>query len=141
MGTGMSESIMSAPEVIAHAELDQAIWPEDRRVPKRTIRCRHCSRLNQVKVATAVIEPDRHHCGACDGSLFLDPNEAYEGISARAYQHSLDRRSVAALRAVPGLPQMMRWLLQSVGDRGAQLMFMSDAIRCSDDQFPELIAL
>jgi Zn-dependent protease with chaperone function len=36
---------------------------------------------------------------------------------------------------------MIRWMFERVGDRAAQLAFMSDSIRCSEEQFPELLTI
>jgi Zn-dependent protease with chaperone function len=36
---------------------------------------------------------------------------------------------------------MIRWMYERVGDRAAQLAFMSDSIRCSEEQFPELLTI
>jgi Zn-dependent protease with chaperone function len=94
-----------------------------------------------VDVAEAVTAPERHACGSCAASLFFERDEPLTGLSSEAYQHSLDRRSLAALRAVPGVPRAVKWLHEHIADRSAQLVFMSDAIRCSDEQFPELLDL
>jgi len=73
--------------------------------------------------------------------LFLRRDEPLFGISPLAYQHSLDRRSIAALRSIPGAAELLRKVLEYAADRTAHVLFMADAIRCEEDQFPELIAL
>jgi len=125
------------------AELDIAkeIWPSGRGVPDRTLRCRHCSKRNRVAVASAALRPDRYHCGACKKALFVGADEPLRGLASEAYQHSLDRRWLGILRSVPGLPEFVRWAFEQVGDRSAQQLFMSDAIHCDENQFPELVAL
>lgn len=122
-------------------ELERAIWPDIAAAPRRVLRCRHCGKRNRLNVGSAIMGLDRHRCGACKGPLFLGPHEPLVGLSSQAYQHGLDRRSLAALRSIPGVPALMRKMLEKVGDRSAQLLFMSEAIRCNSEQFPELVDL
>ncbi len=122
-------------------EVRAAIWPPGQRVPTRLVRCRHCGRQNRVDVSHAAMDPETHRCGGCHQALFIGRDEPLTELASEAYQHSLDRRSLAALRAVPGVPWLVRWIYEHVGDRTAQLVFMSEAIRCGEDQFPELLEL
>jgi Zn-dependent protease with chaperone function len=73
--------------------------------------------------------------------LFLGRDEPFTGLSSEAYQHGLDRRSLATLRSLPGVPMAIRWMYEQIGDRAAQLAFMSDSIQCSPEQFPELLVV
>ena len=123
------------------SEIEAALWPEPHSSPSRSVRCRHCSALNRVVVSSAALYPGRHRCGRCDASLFIELSAALERVSPAAYQHGLDRRTVAALRSIPGLPRYVRKVLRAVGDRSAQALFMSEAIECSPEQFPELVEL
>jgi Zn-dependent protease with chaperone function len=125
----------------ADDELQEAIWPKDRPTPTRILRCRHCRRRNRIPVPIAVMTPERVACGGCGGALLVARDQPLELLSSTAYQHSLDRRSLDALRSVPGLPRFVEWALGSVGDRSAHILFLSDAILCGDNQFPELVAL
>ena len=121
--------------------LGEAIWPENRRTIHRVVGCRACGRGNRVSVSVAVVEPERVRCGACEQSLFLDRKTPLTDLDSIAYQHSLDRRTLAALKSVPGVPQMTRKLLEHIGDQTAWIQFMSDAVLCSEDQFPQLLGL
>lgn len=125
----------------AAREVRDAIWPPGTSVPTRVVVCRRCGRRNRVNVASAALEPDRHSCGGCSARLFIARDEPLVDLAPEAYQHGLDRRSLAALRSTPGVPRLVRWLYERVGDRSAQLLFMAEAIQCSSDQFPELLEL
>jgi Zn-dependent protease with chaperone function len=125
----------------AEHELRRAVWPSSRPEPSRNLRCRHCGQHNRVLVPLAVIGPGRHRCGRCHESLFVDQDAALSAIAPAAYQHPSDRRVVHALGSIPGLPASMSRLLRAVGDRSVQMLFMADAVRCSDQQFPELLQL
>ncbi len=122
-------------------ELRHSLWPQPGEVPRRVVRCRHCGTRNRVGVPEAVFQSGDFVCADCGGALFLGPEQPYELLSSESYQHPLDRRSLAALRSIPGLPAAVRWLLERFGDRSAQLMFMSEAILCDEQQFPELVSL
>lgn len=121
--------------------LQSALWPEKSLATFRRLRCRHCGRRNRVAVREAVFWPDRFRCGACKGDLFLPAPTPLTGLSSTSYQHNLDQQALAALESIPGLPRAMRWLLERLGDRTAHLVFMSEAVLCNEDQFPELTAL
>lgn len=138
----MDVSVSDQPDERSSNEaFTRAIWPDPALAPSRTVRCRHCGQHNRVVVSAAVMTPERHRCGRCGSALFLATHEPLTRIASEAYQHSLDRRSLAALQSIPGFPRVIRWVLESIGDRSAQMLFMADAILCSDEQFPELIAM
>lgn len=122
-------------------ELRAVLWPPGEGTPTRVLRCRHCGRHNRVPVPDAVMTPERVDCGSCGEPLFLGPDEPFEGLSADAYLHGADRRSLNMLRSVPAVPALMHFALEHFGDRPAHLRFLSEAIRCDDEQFPELVAL
>lgn len=123
------------------AELRAALWPPGVTRPTRVLRCRHCRSRNRIQVPDAVSDPERVQCGSCAEPLFLAAHEPFVGLSAEAYLHGADRRSSSMLRSLPGVPRVMRTFLEHVGDRPARLLFLSDAIRCDDEQFPELVRL
>lgn len=122
-------------------EVEDAVWPRGRPVPHKIVRCRHCGHRNRLVVSRAVLSPERVFCGGCRAHLFLSYDAPLTDLASDAYQHTLDRRTLRTLRAVPGFPRLVRWMLRQVSDRTAHLLFMSDAIRCGDDQFPELLGL
>lgn len=125
---------------LTREELYAAIWPNGR-APNKKVKCRYCGRPNRVNAGQAATQPERHYCGACERPLFLQSNEPLQGLSPVSYQHGLDRRSIAALRSIPGATAALRKALRYAADRTAHLVFMADSIRCEQDQFPELIAL
>ena len=137
----------SGPElVLSPAEADRQafaveVWPGDQPTPTKTIRCRHCSTVNRVRVPSAVVFPERIVCGSCDGALFLRPDEPLLKLSTAAYLHSLDRKLLATLDSIPGVHQLTQWLLSRLGDRSMRLMLMASAVQCGPDQFPELVRL
>lgn len=121
-------------------ELRAALWPKGC-APEKMIRCRHCGSGNRLDAGRAAIELERHHCGQCHGALFLARHEPLKGLTPNTYQHSQDRRSVEAIRSIPGASTAVRRVLEYAADRTAHMLFMAQAIRCERDQFPELITL
>lgn len=122
-------------------DLGSILWPDPDKAPTRLLSCRHCGKKNRVRVPDAVLDPESCECGACRKALFLSKQQPLQAISSTAYEHSLDRATLAALKAIPAFPTAMRWLLANLGERPMRMMAMSNNVRCGPDQFPELIAL
>lgn len=122
-------------------ELANMLWPDPAKQPTKVIRCRHCGTRNRVDVPSAVFEPDGCRCGSCSGKLFIAPEEPLTDIASSAYEHSLDRKYLQAMKAVPGFPQATRWFVANLPERLLHLQALSATIRCDDVQFPELTAL
>lgn len=126
---------------IGDQEIYDALWPPDSDAPLRDVRCRHCGQYNEVSVPQAVQHSEAFDCGACDQPLFLAADAPFTGINTAAYEHDLDRSSLAALKSIPGFPLLVRWLLKQVSERSYRMTFMASHVRCSDEQFPELVDL
>ncbi len=60
------------------------------------------------------------------------------GISSRAYEHPADRSALVALRKLTGFDAIIRNLAGLFNDRALRLMFLASAVRCSNEQFPDL---
>jgi Zn-dependent protease with chaperone function len=60
-------------------------------------------------------------------------------ISAVSWEHPADRAALQALRAVPGVDEVIRKVLALLGgERGVRLLFQGNAIRIGPTQFPRL---
>ncbi len=94
-----------------------------------------------MQVSVAVLDPESCDCGACRQPLFIPREQPLTALSARAYQHSLDRKSLEALKSVPGFPEVSRQIMAHTGERSLRLLMSSASVECGPDQFPELIAL
>lgn len=132
---------MENVSVVDREAFGEAVWPSGYSGPPRVVECRHCHTKNRVEVPKAVLFPEHHDCGSCGKKLFLDSDEPLKALSSKAYLHSLDRKSLMALDSIPGVPELTRYLLSRVGDRGTRLLLMSSAVKCGPDQFPELVRL
>ena len=111
-------------------ELIEAVWPDGS--PTRVLRCRHCGRKNELQIARAVTAMEACKCGVCGDNLFLARDEPLTDLAADAYQHSLDRGSLDALKAMPGFGRLTKWLLRQTGDRTFRVLNMSSNIRCDE---------
>jgi Zn-dependent protease with chaperone function len=60
------------------------------------------------------------------------------GISSRAYEHPADRTALVALRKLTGFDTIFKNLAGLFNDRALRLMFLASAVRCSQEQFPDL---
>jgi Zn-dependent protease with chaperone function len=60
-------------------------------------------------------------------------------ISAVSWEHPADRAALQALRAVPGVDEVIRKVLALLGgERGVRLLFQGNAVRIGPAQFPTL---
>jgi Zn-dependent protease with chaperone function len=60
-------------------------------------------------------------------------------ISAVSWEHPADRAALQALRAVPGVDEVIRKILALLGgERGVRLLFQGNAVRVGPAQFPRL---
>jgi Zn-dependent protease with chaperone function len=67
------------------------------------------------------------------------PRQAFPQISAASWEHPADRAALQALRAVPGVDELIRKVLGLLGgERGIRLLFQGNAVRVGPTQFPKL---
>lgn len=71
-----------------------------------------------------------------DGALPL--RRRLEGISGRAYEHPADRAATTALRAIPGLDQVLRLLSEYQTERSFRQFLLANAIRIGPEQLPHI---
>jgi Zn-dependent protease with chaperone function len=67
------------------------------------------------------------------------PRRTFPEISAVSWEHPADRAALQALRAVPGVDEVIRKVLALLGgERGVRLLFQGNAVRIGPTQFPRL---
>jgi Zn-dependent protease with chaperone function len=67
------------------------------------------------------------------------PRHAFPQIAAVSWEHPADRAALQALRAVPGVDDLIRKVLAMLGgERGIRLLFQGNAVRVGPAQFPRL---
>lgn len=62
----------------------------------------------------------------------------FPGISSRAYEHPADRSALVALRRLTGFDTVFKALSGLLPERSLRLLFLSDSVRVSDEQFSHL---
>ncbi|MEV6109462.1 M48 family metallopeptidase [Streptomyces sp. NPDC051940] len=62
----------------------------------------------------------------------------FPGISSRAYEHPADRSALVTLRKLSGFDTVFKTLSGLIPERTLRLLFLSDSVRVSDEQFPHL---
>jgi Zn-dependent protease with chaperone function len=67
-----------------------------------------------------------------------DTIEPYPNISPKAYEHPADRAATAALKAIPMLDSVVRKLIEWRYERALRQMYLSNSVRVSERQLPEL---
>jgi len=67
------------------------------------------------------------------------PRKSFPQIAAVSWEHAADRAALQALRAVPGVDEVIRKVLAMLGgERGIRLLFQGNAVRVGPTQFPRL---
>jgi Zn-dependent protease with chaperone function len=67
------------------------------------------------------------------------PRKDLPQIAAASWEHPADRAALQALRAVPGVDEVIRRVLGMLGgERGVRLLFQGNAVRVGPAQFPRL---
>ena len=65
----------------------------------------------------------------------------FPGISSRAYEHPADRSALVALRKLSGFDTVFKALSGLLPERSLRLLFLSDSVRVSEQQFAHLNAM
>jgi Zn-dependent protease with chaperone function len=65
----------------------------------------------------------------------------FPGISSRAYEHPADRSALVALRKLTGFDTVFKALSGLLPERSLRLLFLSDSVRVSEEQFAHLHAM
>ena len=55
-----------------------------------------------------------------------------------AWEHPADRAALAALKQVPGLNEVIKFLIGLTGEKSLRFLFLSSSVRVSEKQFPEM---
>lgn len=66
------------------------------------------------------------------------PRTVLTQISPRAWEHAADRAALNALRAIPGVDEVIRKIYGFFGERGVRLLFQANAVRVGPTQFPRV---
>ena len=70
------------------------------------------------------------------------PRVALPEISATSWEHPADRAALQALRAIPGVDEIIKQILGYIGgEDGIRLFFQGNAVRVGPTQFPRLWGL
>jgi Zn-dependent protease with chaperone function len=70
------------------------------------------------------------------------PRRTFPEIAAVSWEHPADRAALQALRAVPGVDEVIRKVIALLGgERGIRLLFQGNAVRVGPEQFPHIWTL
>src|ERR1051325_1007359 len=89
-----------------------------------TVRCRYCGQLNRART-----DGGQARCGRCRLLLSSEPHVKFADLDKHSYVHPLAGRSLAALRAIPGLDRAVTNLLNLTGDPFINVIMMASAVR------------
>src|SRR5436190_14366801 len=101
------------------------------------ITCRYCGQKNAVK---ADYVNNSANCGRCKLPLSDAPRIELADLHKNDYIHPLDKKALAALKAIPGVDSALKQLLEWTGESAIRVMFTASAVKVTPKQCPDLYA-
>ncbi len=111
--------------------------PSEAITQSHSVRCRFCGQKNAVK---ADYENGDAVCGRCKLPLSNEPHKKFASLDKNDYVHPLDKKALAALKAIPGVDTALKKLLAWTGESAIRVSFMASAIKVTPKQCPDLHA-
>ena len=102
-----------------------------------SVRCRYCGQKNGVKDGYKNRDAN---CGKCKLPLSNEPHKKFADLSKHDYVHPADSKALAALRAIPGIDNALRKLLEVTGESALRVIFTASSVKVTPKQFPDLHA-
>ena len=102
-----------------------------------SVRCRYCGQKNGVKDGYKNRDAN---CGKCKLPLSSEPHKKFADLSKHDYVHPADSKALAALRAIPGIDNALRKLLEVTGESALRVIFTASSVKVTPKQFPDLHA-
>jgi Zn-dependent protease with chaperone function len=106
----------------------------------RILPCLSCQAKNRVPLRRAFEHPGQVRCGGCQAPLLCPRDAPLQGLSGGDYQHPLDRQSIQALEALPGVNTLLKKLVEVTIERYDRLFNQSSFVRVGQGQLPALEA-
>ena len=100
-----------------------------------SVRCRFCGQKNNVKED---YKNNDANCGKCKLPLSNEPHKKFSDLHKNDYVHPLDKKALAALKAIPGVDSILKKLLAWTGESAIRVSFMASAIKVTPTQCPDL---
>ncbi len=72
--------------------------------------------------------------------LSNEPHKKFADLHKNDYVHPLDKKALAALKAIPGVDSILKRLLVWTGESAIRVSFMASAVRVTPMQCPDLYA-
>src|SRR4028119_1737115 len=99
------------------------------------VRCRYCGQKNTVRED---YRNNSANCGRCKLPLSNEPHKKFADLHKNDYVHPLDKKALAALKAIPGVDSALTTLLEWTGESAIRVMFMASAVKVTAKQCPDL---
>ena len=69
-----------------------------------------------------------------------EPHKKFTDLHKNDYVHPLDKKALAALKAIPGVDSILKKLLAWTGESAIRVSFMASAVKVTPEQCPDLYA-
>jgi len=67
--------------------------------------------------------------------------KTFPGLSPLAFEHPLDAAALVALKKIPGIDQILRFVFRVIHEKRSRLHFLSSSVRVNERQFKHIYAL
>lgn len=102
-----------------------------------SVKCRYCGQRNSVRQE---YKNGDANCGRCKLPLSNEPHKKFTDLHKNDYVHPLDKKALAALKAIPGVDSILKKLLAWTGESAIRVSFMASAVKITPTQCPDLYA-
>ncbi len=103
-----------------------------------TLTCRLCGGRNRIPVTRALQDLSKPTCGRCSGRLLRVAGEPLTDLSNDDLAHPWDRDTLAALRAMPKVDELLSRVMARTVDKVAHFRYLGGAVEVGSDQLPTL---
>lgn len=100
--------------------------------------CGRCDAVNRLKFEKVLQLSGNPRCGVCKEPLLKLLNEPLHGLDPSSYTHPLDKEALSALKRIPGIRTLLRWVIKNSVELRTRLHHQANFLRISEKQVPSL---
>ncbi len=97
------------------------------------VKCKHCDTKNKLEKSKAINKFKSVVCGSCKRNLFFGKDDVFHNISSTSYEHPLDKQALNALKKIPGVKSVLKWLIKETNERYMRIFQFQNYIRATEN--------
>lgn len=100
--------------------------------------CGRCDAVNRLKFEKVLALQGNPKCGVCREPLLKLLNEPLHGLDPSSYTHPLDKEALHALKRIPGIKTLLKWLISNSVEMSTRLNHHANFLKVGEHQVPSL---